>query len=137
MSTNPSRDVAQRFVQVWNAGRLDVIDDVAASEIIVDYPHFPEPLRGEEAFRKVMEKTYRFFPDLEIEVQDLVAGEEKAAVRWTYRGTHTTGEMFGVEADGTVVEVSGLSMYEIERGRVVSDRGVVDNLGLMDQLGAR
>lgn len=131
-----AEDVAQAFIQVWNAGRLEVIDEWASPNLIVDYPHFPEPLRGADAFREMMEMTHRYFPDLTIEPHEVVASGNGAAVRWTYRGTHTTGEMFGVDADGTEVEVSGMTMYTIEDGRVVAERGVVDNLGLMQQLGA-
>ncbi|NBC84602.1 MAG: DUF4440 domain-containing protein [Bacteroidetes bacterium] len=134
--SSSSREIARQFIKLWNAGRLDVIDEYAHPDILVDYPHFPEPLHGAEAFREMMEMTHRYFPDLKIETHTVVANNGEAAVRWTYRGTHTTGEMFGVEADGTRVEVTGMTMYRIEDGRVTEERGVVDNLGLMQQLGA-
>jgi len=45
--------------------------------------------------------------------------------------------MFGVEAAGPSIAVTGLTTYTIEDDHVVREDGIVDNLGLMQQLGAR
>jgi len=82
-----------------------------------------------------LHKTHHFFPDLAIEVRDIVADAPKAVVRWTYRGTFQNGEMFGVAAAGQSVEVPGMTIYEIEDGTVQREEGMVDNLALMHQLG--
>ena len=44
--------------------------------------------------------------------------------------------MFGVEAAGRSVGVTGLTRYRIADGAVQEEWGVVDNLGLMMQVGA-
>lgn len=44
--------------------------------------------------------------------------------------------MFGVEAAGQSIEVPDMTRYRIEDGAVQTERGIVDNLGLMQQLGA-
>ena len=44
--------------------------------------------------------------------------------------------MFGVEAAGRSVGVTGLTRYRIADGAVQEERGVVDNFGLMMHLGA-
>jgi steroid delta-isomerase-like uncharacterized protein len=136
MSSADAERIARQFIQAWNAGRRDVVDDLAAPDLTVAYPHFPEPLEGPEAFKEMLGQTHHVFPDLTIEVHEVVAEGGRAVVRWTYRGTFERGEMFGVEADGQAVEVTGLTRYRITDGVVVEERGLVDNLGLMQQLGA-
>ena len=44
--------------------------------------------------------------------------------------------MFGVEAAGQSVKMTGLTRYRIADGAVQEDRSVADNFGLMMQLGA-
>jgi steroid delta-isomerase-like uncharacterized protein len=129
-------EIARQFIRAWNAGQRHVVDELAAPTLTVSYPHFPEPLEGPEAFKEMLAQTHRFFPDLTIEVHEVVGAGPQVAVRWTYRGTFREGEMFGVAADGQSVATTGMTMYRVEDGRVQEARGVVDNVGLMAQLGA-
>jgi len=101
-------------------------------------PSFQFPAFGKLACKTdqlKLHKTHHFFPDLSIEVRDIVAEAPKAVVRWTYRGTFQNGEMFGVAAAGQSVEVPGMTIYEIDDGAVQREEGMVDNLALMHQLG--
>ena len=136
MATDDVKNIARRFLQAWNADQREVVDELAAPDFTADYTHFPEPFEGPEAVKQMLAQTHRHFPDLSIEVRDVVAEEDRAIVHWAYRGTFREGEMFGVEAAGQSVEVEGMTKYRIEDGRVQSERGVVDNFGLMMQLGA-
>lgn len=134
-SSSNVKDIALRFIQAWNADQRHVVDKLAAPDLTVSYTHYPEPYHGPEAFKEMLAKTHRFFPDLSIEVRDVVAGGSQAFLRWTYRGTFKNGEMFGVPAAGQSVAVTGMTIHEIEDGAVKREEGVVDNLALMHQLG--
>jgi steroid delta-isomerase-like uncharacterized protein len=136
MSTAEPKTLAHRFIQAWNAGQRDIVDALAAPDLTVTYPHFPEALEGPAAFKEMLAQTHQFFPDLAIEVDAVVADGNQAVVHWRYRGTFQHGEMFGVQASGQSVEVTGLTRYRIMDGAVREARGVVDNFGLMMQLGA-
>lgn len=131
-----AEDLARRFIQAWNAGQRQVVDELAAEDLTVSYTHFPEPFHGPEAFKEMLAQTHRSFPDLTIQVNEIVAGEDQAVVHWTYRGTFQDGEMFGVEASGQSVEVEGMTRYHIAEGKIQREHGIVDNAGLMMQLGA-
>jgi steroid delta-isomerase-like uncharacterized protein len=135
-TTTDVGDIAQRFIQAWNAGQRHIVDECAAPDLVVSYPHIPEPLRSPEAFKTMLAQTHRYFPDLTIEVLDVVVDGSKAVVHWVYRGTFEEGEMFGVEASGQSVEVEGMSKYQIGDGQVRREEGLVDTFGLMMQLGA-
>lgn len=136
MSLENNKAIARRFVQAWNAGRSDVVDALASPDLVVSYAHFAEPLRGPDAFKEALEQTHRSFPDIAIEVDDLMAEGDKVMVSWTYRASHREGELFGVQPRGAKVTVQGITIYRIADGKVVEERGVVDNLGMLFQLGA-
>jgi len=75
------------------------------------------------------------FPDLRIDVDELVAEGDKVSVRLTARGTHE-GVFQGIPATGRRVAWEGISMIRLEGDRIVERWFHVDNLGLMRQLGA-
>jgi len=129
-----TESIARRFLQAWKAGSSQIVDELAAGDLVVSYTHFTEPLRGAEAFKQMLGQTHQFFPDLQIRAEEVIATEETAVVRWRYQATHHAGELFGVSAAGQVVEVAGISIYRIRDGRVFEELGVVDNLSLMAQL---
>lgn len=136
MAEQESGVIAREFIQAWSAGHLDVLDRLADPDIVVRYSHFPEPVRGRAAFRSVLEQTFHHFPDLVTTPETVVADGERAAVQWSYEGTHRVGELFGVAPAGARVRVQGVTVYRIREGRVVEESGVVDTMALMRQLGA-
>jgi steroid delta-isomerase-like uncharacterized protein len=135
MSPPSVEHIARQFIQAWNADQRHRVDEWAAPDLTVSYPHFPEPLHGPAAFKEMLAQTHHFFPDLTLDVDSVVVGAPQAAIHWRYRGTFQQGEMFGVEADEQSVEVTGMTRYRIKDEAVQEERGVVDNFGLLMQLG--
>jgi steroid delta-isomerase-like uncharacterized protein len=130
-----NKAIAVRFLQAWSAEGAGVVDQLADPAIVVSYTHFPTPYQGREAFKKLLSDTVYCFPDLQIAADDVLAAEDRVAVRWTYTGTHRNGEVFGAAPSGKRVRVSGITFYRIRDGKVVEESGVVDALALMEQLG--
>ncbi len=128
--------LAREFIQVWSAGNLHLLDELADPDIVVDYAHFDRPIRGVDTFRAALEQTFRHFPDLVTTTRTVLVDGHRAAVEWTYGGTHTQGDLFGVAAAGARVSVRGVTLYRAEHGRIVEERGVADLVSLMTQLGA-
>ena len=127
--------VARRFLQVWTPAGMDaVLEELAAPDLVVEYSHFPEPIRGRSAFRSMLEETFVAFPDLEIEADEVIVAGNRAVVRWTYRGTHQSEELYGIQPAGTRVEVRGITVYRIEDGKVTEEIGVGDTAALRAQL---
>jgi len=136
MNDSNAADLARRFIQAWNADHLHVVNELAAENLTVSYTHFPEAFQGPEEFKGMLAQTHRYFPDLTIEIDQVVADGDQAVVHWRYQGTFQEGEMFGVEAAGQSVEVTGMTRYQVADGKVQREEGIVDNFGLMMQLGA-
>ncbi len=136
MSTKYVKAVARRFIQAWNAGGQSIVDELAAADLVVTYSHFPAPLHGAEQFKQALTQTFVSFPDMHIEAEEPIVDGNRAVVQWTYHATHQYGELFGVAPRGMAVQVSGMTVYHIVEGKVQEERGIVDNLSLLRQLGA-
>lgn len=124
MLADEAKQIAHRFGQVWTAGGLSVVDELAAPDIVVFYTGMPEPIHGAEGFKQLLSgQWYAGLPDSQRTEHELIAESDSVAVRWTCRGTHE-GDLFGVPATGKPVSLSGISMYRISDGKVVEERGV-------------
>jgi steroid delta-isomerase-like uncharacterized protein len=134
MGIEENKQIARDFLSAWNAGGQDIIDDLAHHDLTVQYTHFGEPVQGIERFKHILRQTHHSFPDLKIQVDEMIAEGEQVMVWWTYTGTHQQEELFGVPPTGKAVQVQGITVYRIIGGRVREERGMVDNIALMMQL---
>jgi len=60
---------------------------------------------------------------------------EKVVNRYTGRGTHR-GEFLGVAPTGRRVELAGVTIFRLRRGKLIGGWDFYDGLGLLRQLGA-
>ena len=75
------------------------------------------------------------FPDITIEVEDVVESGDLIAFRSTMRGTHL-GEFLGIPASGRQVTVGLLDLVRVADGEFIEQWGGPDMLDLLRQLGA-
>jgi hypothetical protein len=75
------------------------------------------------------------FPDRRFVVEDMIAEGDKVSARFTMRGTHK-GPLQGIASRGKEVTMTGIDMIRLSEGKMVEDRVEVDQLGMMQQLGA-
>jgi steroid delta-isomerase-like uncharacterized protein len=135
MSTETNKAIARRvFEEVFNAGNLDLIDELASPDAVI---HFggAQPLRGLESYKRAFTASQPSFPDMHFTIEDMIAEGDRVVMRWTMRGTHR-GEYLGVAATGRQVTEGGVSIYRIADGKVVEGWVYSDELGVMQQLGA-
>lgn len=75
------------------------------------------------------------FPDMRMDVEDLIASEDKTVARVKLTGTHQ-GEFMGVPPTGVRVEIQLIDIMRFDDAGLVCEHwGVADMLSLMQQLG--
>lgn len=128
-----TRDIVERFdEEIYRRGNLAAVDELVAEDFAHHAP-FPTP-QGREGFRQFIASFREAFPDATSTTEDTVIDGDKAALRYTMRGTHK-GEFLGVAATGKQVEVSGISIYRVAHGKVTDEWAQPDMLGVLQQLG--
>jgi len=88
-----------------------------------------------EQYRALCQAFFTGFPDLQITIDDLVAEGDKVTKVWTARCTHK-GNFMGIPATGKRVVVKGIYVYRVEGGKFAENWISMDNLGMMQQIGA-
>ena len=120
--------------QAFNAGDTDECLARIAPDLIMNLAEMPEPRHGREAWREGFEMMRRAFPDLEAHIEDIVAAEDKVAVRLRFRGTHA-GDFLGFAATGRTVEYASHEFYRIADGLIAEEWICSDMATLLSQLG--
>lgn len=108
---------------VFGGGDLAAIDDLYAPELTARIKELVTMLRTA-------------FPDLTIQIDHLIAEDDKVACGWTATGTQL-GWFFNVPPTRARARWSGVSIYVTDAaGKVASMAGTWDMFGLMKQLRA-
>jgi steroid delta-isomerase-like uncharacterized protein len=130
------KEISRRLVEeVFNGGRLELVDKLVASGFVGHDPSSPEPTAGPAGLRERVAGYRSAFPDLTITIEEQIIEGDRVVTRWTGRGTHE-GELFGIAATGKQATVSGITIDRIAGGRIVESWTSWDTLGLLQQLGA-
>jgi steroid delta-isomerase-like uncharacterized protein len=128
-----NKEVARRFYEAINAGRLEIIDELVAPNL-VEHEEFPGISGGREGVRQFFQMIRTAFPDFTMTMDDMVAEGDRVFIRATMRGTHK-GEFMGIPATGRQIEVPTGDFARFEGGKVVEHWGVTDTGKMMQQLG--
>ena len=99
-------------------------------------PGLPFEVVGPEGVKKLAEALLPGIPDMELPIADLVAEGEKVLARLSVKGTHS-GDLMGVPATGAKIDIGVLDLFHIRDGKLIEHWALLDNLGLMRQIGLK
>ncbi|MEZ5293187.1 MAG: ester cyclase [Vicinamibacterales bacterium] len=125
----------RHFYDLINAGDIDgfgrlLADDFAEREPL---PGFPPTRAGVIGYFKMLVAA---FPDMRMTPDDVIVSGDKAVARVRVTGTHQ-GEFMGMPPSGRRVEAQLIDIIRFgDDGRAREHWGVVDQLTMMQQLGA-
>jgi len=90
VTTNEMQALARRMYQAGNAGDTSAVDDIFAP----DFRSHPMDTRGTSAVKQAWAAIRAKYPDLHVTVEDMLAEDDKLAVRTTVHGVAApaTGE---------------------------------------------
>jgi steroid delta-isomerase-like uncharacterized protein len=120
--------------EVYNQGKLEVIDELVASDFVGHGTAMEGGDQGRDAYKGFVIMMRTAFPDLQMMIEDQVAEGDKVVTRFRARGTHT-GTFQGIPPTGKTGELSGTIIDRIADGKIIECWGNSDDLGLLQQLG--
>lgn len=128
-----NKDIMSRWVQAWNGGNLDAVDELVTDTYVRHDPNTPE-VHGPAQEKQLMAMYLSAFPDLQFTVEDMVAEDDKVAVRYSVRGTHR-GELLGIPPTHRQITLTSTETYRLVEGKIDEQWVNLDALGMMQQLG--
>jgi len=135
MSVEQNKAICRRVhTDIFEAGRLEVADEIFAPDARFHGPDWAPSGRGPEvikqdaaAYRNAF-RIDKLTRDLEVAEGDLVTHH------WTFTGTHV-GDLGAVKPTGRQVTVSGIDVYRVRDDRIADMYQQFDQMGMMTQLG--
>jgi steroid delta-isomerase-like uncharacterized protein len=126
-------EIRSVFEETWNGCNLQALDRMIAADYT---PHHSlNPVIGPEGVKQFVSSLQQAFPDLEFNVEDMVAADDKVVLRWSIQGTHKD-ELMGIPASKKRVRLTGISIYRLEGDQVTESWDEVDIFNLLYQIGA-
>ncbi len=140
MSTDANKALARRyFYEVFNEANLVTLEEICAPDFIFTLPTHPEPFRGVDGYKDLVNMLVGCFPDIHFAIEDMIAEGDRVFTRWTARGNHT-GIPFptiigDVPAQGNSFLIEGMTWHRIVDGKLAEVTANEDSVGLIQQLG--
>lgn len=127
--------IARCWAELWSIGDSTLADRVFAADLR-DHRSAPfEDVQGIEAELRFIALIRSAFPDLRVEIADLLVDGDRVAARVIHHGTHR-GELLDIPPTGRRVTYEGMVIFRMADGRIAERWGTVDLFGILRQLGA-
>ena len=134
MSAQESKITMRRYLDVYEQGNIDLLDELLAPDYINHTPATPELPIGPEGAKGVVSMFRAGMPDLKVVVEDMIAEGDKVDTRYTLEGTHE-GELFGVPPTGKRLSIKSITVERVSEGKIREHWRVTESLDMMQQLG--
>jgi steroid delta-isomerase-like uncharacterized protein len=130
-----NRNVVRRWIEDGlGKGNMAVAAETFAPDCRIRLVGAPQDMRGPDAFLAFLGPIAGAFPDLRMSIDEQVADGDRVMTRWTATGTHKV-DLMGAKPTGKQVTFSGVACDRIDGGRVVERWEIMDQLGLLQQVG--
>ncbi len=126
--------VTRYFEEVWNQGKLDVLDELLSPEYMNHNPGFEKPKPGPDGLKPIVSEIRKGFPDLKYIIEKMLVTDDYVAAYVIMTGTHI-GNFFGISPTGKNIKVYQMQFERIANGKMIEHWRVTDDLSLMKQLG--
>ena len=107
-------------MDIFQKGKLEVVDEIIASDFVWRNPIIPSELqRGSESVKKIASQIIDIMPDRQITHDDAIPKGDKVMIRWTLTGT-LKREFFGMPPSDKPISIIGFDLFRISNeGKIV------------------
>ncbi len=133
MSVEANKKAQEQFGEAINSGKLDQLRELVSQDV-KDHDPAPNQGPGPQGYIEFFTMMRNAFPDMKVDVETMVAAEDKVAFAYTLTGTHK-GDFMGVPGTGKNIKARGMQISRFENGKMVERWGSSDELGILKQIG--
>jgi steroid delta-isomerase-like uncharacterized protein len=134
MSNESPKETAMRWVAAYNSHDPDAAAALYDEQVTNVQLPWAKPVQGREAMRATYLKVFRAFPDIQVEIDNLLEDGSWVAVEWRFTGT-MRDEFAGHSPTNRTFSMRGCELFQIAAGRIVVQHGYWDKATMFEQLG--
>jgi len=134
MSEQENIENAKKQIAAINARNLEEYVSRIDESFVGESDSPLSPLRGRDGARKAIELALAAFPDVRLEVEQILASGDFVVARLGVTGTHK-GNYLGIAATNKRVNYHVCNVVELRNGKTIRSRLYADYATLFQQLG--
>jgi len=127
------KPIIRRFIEeAINKGNFSVLDEVIHPDYTYRSPD--QELQGIESLKGLFTAYRVAFPNLNMQIDDLIIDGDKTVTCFTLTGLHD-GDLMGIAATGKQVKVNGMILSRFEDDKIIEEWEILDQFTMFQQLG--
>ena len=115
-------------IMAWDTGNTDALDAFMSSDISRTAPD--RSVNSLEEYKAFIAQVHQVYPDFSITNDGSAVGPDGGFVQWTVVGTDSGSD----NATGNKLTTTGITRYEFEDGKIVSELVIFDTGAVLSQL---
>jgi len=134
MTIQENKVLVRRFIdEIFVQGSFDAVDELLADDFVGHT--WPSTGDGKADLKHAIERTSAGLSASKFTIEDMIAEDDRVAVRLTASARHT-GTFMGMPGSGKTYEIGEIHIFRISHAKVVEHWHQFDSMGMMRQLGA-
>ena len=130
-----NESIAQSFTDAWDTHNTDMLTALFADEFTYTEV-MGNNFTSKEALAMYALGTISGAPDSRFQAVSIVANEKYIAAEWVWKGTNTVGwAQMGIPATDVYFELPGVSVMEIENGKILWNKDYWDRDTFLQLIG--
>ena len=131
-----NKNLIKKFETMINTADEKLAEELVDSNALFYTPASPDPLYGGKGYLSVVHFMRKGFSDVQWHITDMVADEDKVAVKWDLTATHD-GEFMGIKPTNKKISVCVMNFYYFNKeGKVTNDIAAEGMIGILKGIGA-
>jgi predicted ester cyclase len=135
MAGQENLQIVREIFAAWNAHDIEAFTKRLDQKTVWESDAFPAPFSGHEGARQFFKLYVGAFPDLHLDIEQILAVDPYVIVRWRSTGTHL-GRLGDIQPTARKVSLHGCSVMEVKAMKGSHTWVYFDNAHLLRQIGA-
>ena len=128
------KTIGQQVIDAWNSRSDEIILPFYSQDYVVEDITAGRVREGWEGMRQWTRSVFTAFPNLQYTLVNEVEKDGKLVLHWLSKGNHQ-GPLMKIPATGKNVFIHGMSILQLENGKITHGVVMWDLAGVLRQIG--
>ena len=134
MPKQAPKQIVMQWLAAYNSHNATEAAALYADDVVNTQMPWSKTVHGREAMHGTYVKIFQAFPDIKVEIENLLVIGDWVVVEWRFGGT-MRGEFAGRAPSGRSFDIKGCEVFQITDGKISTQHGYWDKATMFGQLG--
>ena len=135
ITAEEAKALVEKDQKIWNEGNMALVDEIISPDYVEHTANRPEDVVvGIEAFKERVANLRAYFPDFNVNVEELIVKDDRIVWRWICSGTNT-GTLTDIPPTGKKMQIEGVGILRVVDGKIVERVMYYNEAARLVQLG--